>query len=492
MNEFLKIIEQFKSLKVLVIGEAILDVYLQGTANRFSREAPVPIIDVEKIEEMPGGGANTAVNVRKLGAETFFLSVIGCDQHANTLRAKFKKLGIKNYSLVDEKRQTLLKKRIIARSQMLLRYDLGTTTPIEEATEQKLIEIIIDLYPEIDVLIVSDYGYGILTKNIISTLSKLQNSLPRIVAVDSKYLEKYQSLTATIVKPNYEEVLKLLDLKALKEKGIKSQQILPYGEKILEATGATIAAVTLDTEGALIFEYGEKPYRTFAVAKENSKTSGAGDTFISAFALSLAVGAKTDTASEIASAAASIVVSADGTISVEKEELESLFLSRKQLEKEQLQEKLLLYRKTGKKIVFTNGCFDILHKGHVAYLRRAKKLGDILIVGINSDESVKRLKGINRPINPLEDRMEVLSSLESIDHIISFTEDNPVNLINIIRPDIFVKGGDYTRQTLPEANLVERLGGKVEILPLVADHSTTEIIKRIRSGIKRKYAMETM
>jgi D-beta-D-heptose 7-phosphate kinase/D-beta-D-heptose 1-phosphate adenosyltransferase len=249
-------------------------------------------------------------------------------------------------------------------------------------------------------------------------------------------------------------------------------------------TGAAIAAITLDHSGALVFHSGdETPYRTYARPQPNSRAAGAGDTFTSALAASLACGAPIEHAAELASAAASIVVSKNGTASCAADELKEHFSTHEKFitDNFQLALRVAYYRRAGRKIVFTNGCFDILHSGHTAYLNRAKALGDILIVGLNSDRSVRQLKGPNRPINALEDRAQVLAALSCVDHIVSFDGDTPHDLISMVRPDVFVKGGDYTRDTLPEAGLVEELGGKVVILPYLAEHSTTSVIEKIRS-----------
>jgi D-beta-D-heptose 7-phosphate kinase/D-beta-D-heptose 1-phosphate adenosyltransferase len=241
-------------------------------------------------------------------------------------------------------------------------------------------------------------------------------------------------------------------------------------------------AVTLDTEGALVFERGRPAYRTYARPTPPSRAAGAGDTFVAALALALAAGGHTPAAVEVASAAASIVVGTDGTSVCGQEQLSEYFtaVSKTLHSVDRLAARAAFHHEQGRRIVFTNGCFDILHRGHITYLNRAKALGDLLVVGINSDESVRRLKGSGRPINGLEDRVQVLAALSCIDHIVPFDGDTPEELIRAIRPDVFVKGGDYTIEQLPEAGLVEQLGGTVQLLPFVEDRSTTGIIERIR------------
>jgi D-beta-D-heptose 7-phosphate kinase / D-beta-D-heptose 1-phosphate adenosyltransferase len=257
---------------------------------------------------------------------------------------------------------------------------------------------------------------------------------------------------------------------------------LSQEKAIFELINSQIVAVTLDTEGALVFEKGRTPYRTYANPVPHSYAAGAGDTFVSALSMALGAGAHTPAAAEIASAASSIVVCKEGTASCYSEELIEHFSTDEKFVHDafQLTARMAYYRRNGMKVVFTNGCFDILHRGHISYLNKAKEYGDILVVGLNSDNSVRKLKGPDRPINTVDDRGQILSALSCVDHIIPFDEDTPVELIKVVEPDIFVKGGDYTRETLPEAPLVEEQGGRVVILPYVSDRSTTGIIEKIR------------
>jgi D-beta-D-heptose 7-phosphate kinase / D-beta-D-heptose 1-phosphate adenosyltransferase len=243
-----------------------------------------------------------------------------------------------------------------------------------------------------------------------------------------------------------------------------------------------LTAVTLDTEGALFFERGRAPYRTYARPADHARAAGAGDTFASALALALAAGGDVPTTAEIASAAAAVVVAKDGTATCSREELRAYVAGDEKLAPDlaSLLGRLQADRRAGKRIVLTNGCFDILHRGHIGYLNAAKTLGDILIVGLNTDASVRRLKGPTRPINALEDRSAVLAGLSAVDHIVAFDEPTAVELCAAVRPHVFVKGGDYTRDRLPEAAVVQSQGGEVRLLPYLKDHSTSSIIARAR------------
>jgi D-beta-D-heptose 7-phosphate kinase / D-beta-D-heptose 1-phosphate adenosyltransferase len=239
----------------------------------------------------------------------------------------------------------------------------------------------------------------------------------------------------------------------------------------------------VDTAGAFIFEADAPAYRTYARPQSESRAAGAGDTFVATLALALAARIAAPQAAELASAAAGVVVGKDGTSSCSFDELEASLSTAagKRLDSlERLRVRIAYHREQGRRIVFTNGCFDILHRGHITYLSRAKALGDVLVVGVNADASVGRLKGPGRPINGLDDRLEVLEALSCIDLVVPFEEDTPDRLVRVIRPDVFVKGGDYTRESLPEAPLVESLGGTVQILPYIEDRSTTGVIERVR------------
>jgi D-beta-D-heptose 7-phosphate kinase/D-beta-D-heptose 1-phosphate adenosyltransferase len=482
-SDLLNTIDAFAGQKILVLGEAMLDSYLQGTSERLCQEAPVPVVDIHESVYVPGGAANTAVNVRSLGAQVAFLSVIGKDDAGAKLVSALKECRVSGeYILSTPERQTLAKQRILAGSQIVVRFDQGSTSPMPADVETKFIERLNVLFPECDALLISDYNYGIITPRVLDALQKLQKKTQRLIVVDSKRLQAFRKLKVMAIKPNYHEALRLLGLEKIQDDADRIEQIAQKGTEALDLTGAQIAAITLDQDGALIFHRGdERPYRTYAKPEPNSRAAGAGDTFISALAVSLAAGASVEQTAEMASAAASIVVSKSGTAACSAEELKDYFFTSEKFVGDvfQLALQVAYYRRKGRKIVFTNGCFDILHRGHITYLNRAKALGDILIVGLNSDKSIRSLKGPDRPINALEDRAQVLAALSCVDHIVSFDSKTPHELIRMVKPDVFVKGGDYTLATLPEAALVDELGGRVEILPYLEDYSTTGVIKKI-------------
>jgi D-beta-D-heptose 7-phosphate kinase/D-beta-D-heptose 1-phosphate adenosyltransferase len=365
---------------------------------------------------------------------------------------------------------------------MLLRYDVGSTHHVTRQTEAALVERLTALFAAHDAVVVSDYAYGIVTPRVIATLGACQARTPRVIVTDSKRLAAYREVGVTVAKPNYEEALRLLGPRAARRVTDRAAVIERCGARLLDMTGARIAAVTLDTDGALFFTRDHAPYRTYARPVEHSRAAGAGDTFASALALALAAGGDVAASAEIASAAAAIVVDKDGTATCTLPELRGALSGSDKLAPDvpTLLGRLEAHRRAGQRIVLTNGCFDILHSGHITYLNAAKAQGDVLVVGLNTDAGVRRLKGAARPINPLEERAQVLAGLSSVDHVVAFDENTPAELARAVRPHVFVKGGDYTLDRMPEAEVVRALGGEVRILPYVRDRSTTSVIERVR------------
>ncbi len=489
---------RFASLRVLVIGEAMLDRYLHGTADRLCREAPVPVVAVARQVDVPGGAANTAACVAALGATVTFLSVIGDDGEGVALRTALTERGVPTDAVrVQPGRRTLAKNRVVAAGQILVRYDSGDTVPIAPDIEAAICADLAAQIARADAVIVSDYGYGILTPFVRSTLQQVRADAihPCPLFIDAKDLPAYHDLQPTAIKPNYAEARAVLGL-APPADGDRAAQIATHADALFERTGAAICAVTLDRAGALVLTRQDPPVHVAATATthgDETRTTGAGDAFGAAFILALAAGGDAATAAVIASAAAGVVVAKEGTATCTLPELQAALApsqasvdagTRGVTDCATLLPVLAARQAAGARVVFTNGVFDILHRGHTGLLAAARQRGDLLIVGVNTDASVRRLKGSTRPVNPLDERMAVLAALESVDYVLPFTEgeDTPQHLIAAIRPDVFVKGGDYTRDTLPEAALVESLGGIVEIIPYLPDHSTTRTISRAAQG----------
>ena len=475
-----ELLDRFPALRVVVIGDAMLDVYLDGRSHRLCPEAPVPVVDVAARAAAPGGAANVAVNARALGADVRLVTLVGNDRVGAGLRKALEARGVPSSGLVTEPgRRTLAKVRVSADGQLLVRVDHGDTREADRRAATALGARLEAWGGEADAVIVSDYGYGVMSPPLRELLRDLQQRGPRVLVVDAKDLRAYRDVGVTAVKPNRQQASTLLGTPL--DGADPTDRIAARGERLLAITGARIGAVTLDAEGAVVVERGRPAYRTYARPLPHASAAGAGDTFAAALALSLAAGADVPAAAEVASAAAALVVTRRGTTPCAAEELRQRFrASGKLLPLDRLRARVAALRAEGRRIVFTNGCFDLVHRGHVQYLSEAKRLGDVLVVGVNDDASVRRLKGAARPINRLADRIEVLAALSCVDHVVPFGEDTPEELIRLVAPDVFVKGGDYSKDRLPEAALVERLGGVVRILPLIEDVSTTAIIERIR------------
>jgi D-beta-D-heptose 7-phosphate kinase/D-beta-D-heptose 1-phosphate adenosyltransferase len=475
------VLDALPGLDVLVVGDALLDEYLQGGGSGLCREAPVPVVAVEERVSLPGGAGNVAANVAALGARLRLLSVVGDDPDGRALTAALARAGVDTAEvLVEAGRRTVAKRRVVAGEQMVVRFDEGGPAPLRDQTRAQVLERLRALFPAADVVIVSDYAYGLLDDEVVAALAELQAADPRVLVVDARDVARFRAVAATAVKPNWDEVRALLAGEPGED---RAAAVMAACAGLHDATGAQVLAVTLDRDGAVVCERGRPAYRTWTRPVPHSRACGAGDSFTSAFALALAAGADTPAAAELAQAAAQVVTGRDGTSTCSLDDLsEHLAETTTRLEPAaSLAERVAFHKRQGRRVVFTNGCFDLLHRGHIDLLNRAKALGDVLVVGVNSDESMRALKGADRPINRLEDRARVLAALSAVDHLVAFEEPTAEDLVRRLRPDVYVKGGDYTEPMVPEAPHVEAYGGTVTILPYLEDRSTSALIARIRS-----------
>ncbi len=480
----LEAVEAMAGRRVVVVGEAMLDSYLIGRADRLSREAPVPVVALQRRVDAAGGAANTAVNLRALGARVELLSVIGDDDEATRLRAALRAARVPDHDVLTAPgRQSLAKQRVLAGEQVLARFDSGTTDPLPVEIENELIERLVGAVAGADAVLVSDYAYGVLGGRVTAALREAAERHRPVIVVDARDPSVHQRLAPTAVKPNYGEAVRLLGEQELADPEARAHQIVRSRETLHERTGARVVAVTLDQAGAVVLERDRDPYRTYAKPQTDERACGAGDTYAATLCLALAAGAAVPVAAELAAAASAVVVGKAGTAVCSVAELiAAVGQSDKRVASlDALRGRVAVLRQQGRRVVFTNGCFDILHLGHVSYLNRAKALGDVLIVAVNGDESVRRLKGADRPLNGLDDRLGVLEALSCVDHVIAFDEPTPAALVDAVRPDVYGKGGDYRLDQLPEAAQVEGLGGQVRILPYMDDHSTTGLIERMRA-----------
>ena len=479
-----KIFDKFRSLKILVIGELIIDAYLQGSCSRIAPEASIPVIDLHDKRYCLGGAANVAANLSALGAEVLFLTVCGCDDHAGLAFDLLKANGLESdFIIKSDERKTLIKTRVSSDSQLLVRIDEGSVDPLTSATQAMTIRAIEQAYRQVDAVYIADYGKGLMGEAIINAFVELNAKHPKVIALDTKRNSLYLKLKPTIVKPNYSEASKLLGISENIQ--ARSAELVNWGKALYEKTAANYILLTADCEGVAAFEKGKFKFHKPVPKVENPKVSGAGDTFLATALMALATEADLERSVELSIAAAHHVIKQPHTsVCALNELIRASSPNVKVLTGfQEINELREVAAKQGKKIIFTNGCFDILHSGHVCYLRGAKARGDVLIVGLNNDESIRRLKGQKRPINNLDDRIEVLSALSCIDYIIPFGkvgDDTPIELVQRIKPDVFVKGGDYVDKALPEEEALLHIGCEIIFLPTIAHKSTTNTINRIR------------
>jgi len=461
-----------KKPKIAVIGDLMIDHYLKGDCQRISPEAPVQIIDINNESSNLGGAGNVLSNLIALGSEVFLFGVIGDCEISKELIDLLKKKQINIEFLTPEKNKILSKKtRIIASHQQVIRFDRETTSPINNLTQNKIIENFKSIVSDIDILILSDYGKGVLTEDLCKDLIKISNENNVKVLVDPKGNDFSKYSNAYLITPNKSEAMQALgiDIKtendiSLASSTLKNKFNLEYG------------LITLSDQGIAVFDKDLRIHPT--AAREVFDVTGAGDTVIASIAFALAQGYMIDESIRFANLAAGVVVSKIGSSTVTLDEIDDFYsISNRDYTFNKIEPKLDLIKNSGKTIVFTNGCFDIVHYGHTSYLETAKTLGDILIVGINSDDSVRRLKGKNRPINKEADRAAVISSLKSVDYVVIFNEDTPLKLIESIKPDILVKGGDYKDKKVIGSDIVKR----VELIEFVPTYSSSNIINKIRN-----------
>ena len=453
-----------KKPNILVIGDLMVDHYLYGKVDRISPEAPVQVVDIQKEELLMGGAGNVINNLISLGAKVGVCSVIGDDEGGRFLHERIGQKGVVKEGLVTQKgRKTSHKSRVLASHQQIVRIDKEDKEDISKTSEDTILMRIKIVLPFYDAIVLSDYGKGVLTNTLTQNIISLAKEKDKLVLVDPKGSDYSKYKGATLLTPNKKEAqeatgIEIKDddtlLKALKK--LKDEQELSY------------SIITLSEEGIALLDKDFEKIPT--VAKDVFDVTGAGDTVISAITISLVEGKSIKEAIEFANKAAAVAVSHVGCYAVKRDEIESLDKDKKIVTLEEL----LKILPKDKKIVFTNGCFDILHSGHVKYLKEAKSFGDILIVGLNSDESVKRLKGESRPINTFEDRATVLGALESVDFVVGFSDDTPYELIKAIKPDILVKGGDYEGKEVVGSDIAK----ETKLVQFVDGKSTTSIIQR--------------
>ena len=473
---------------VLCVGDLMLDEFVYGEVSRISPEAPAPVIAVQRSEIDIGGAGNVARNIASLGGRCIFVGLIGEDEAGKTLKAGLaREILIESVLVCDPGRPTTRKVRFVSEhfSTHMLRADWELAQPASAGVEQQLIDAILPLLPRSDIVLLSDYAKGVLTARVIRNVIDAARKLGKRVIVDPKSANLAIYRGATLIKPNRKEFAEATRSRADSENGIAEA-----AQDVIRLADCEAVLVTQGERGMTLVSRNGETIHVPGLPVKVRDVSGAGDTVAAALALALAAGADWETALRVANAAAAVAVSKKGAAIVTPSELRRRILPHAFLAAEEkittaggdLDSQLLEWRKQGLRIGFTNGCFDILHPGHVKVLTAARAACDRLIVGLNSDASVKRLKGEGRPVQDERARAEVLAALEAVDLVAIFEEDTPLRLITQIRPSVLVKGGDYTREQVVGHEIVEAGGGEVLLVDVLPGFSTTSLVKRARGG----------
>lgn len=478
MSAAVECVQRFQSIRALVIGDVMLDSYLEGTASRICSEAPVPVVRKTGEERVPGGAGNTAVNLRALGAQVDLIGITGRDAPGRMLREALAGHGIDDRFLVEDQQATTHHKlRVVAQDQYLVRYDEGDTWNCSPATSRRLLAHLEWLYPQVDVVIISDYCYGAAPAAVLDRLRALRSNQPIPLIVDSKNLHAYRDMDATVVTPNLVEAQSAAGRVAHRDGPIDLDETTAIGRRLRDEIRSECVAVTLGADGVLVVDGEPELAHVVTHSVRCVSDIGAGDSFAAALGLGLAAGAQTRMAARIGIEASALAVMSRRTALVRyRDLLQRLSLlepvvSRNEgpdVEARLLAQRLDEDRRNGRTIVFANGMFDSLHAGHVQFLRQARQLGDVLVVGVNSDRSLTRIKTSGRPMVGERERLSLAASLEPVDYAVLFDEPTPADLIRILRPEVHAKGGDYAGQPLPESAAVEDVGGRFVILPLVS------------------------
>jgi D-beta-D-heptose 7-phosphate kinase/D-beta-D-heptose 1-phosphate adenosyltransferase len=468
----------FKTGRVLVTGDLMLDRYWYGSTSRISPEAPVQVVKVGEIEQRAGGAGNVALNIAALNGPVNLLALVGADEPASALETLLTDCKVACHFVAPEDCRTITKLRVISRNQQLIRLDFEDF--FSAANSEQLIDRYEQQLLNCDVVVLSDYGKGTL-QNIPALISSARES-GKAVLVDPKGNDFSIYQNATMITPNQAE------FEAVVGPCDSESEFIEKGTRLRTEINLEALLVTRSEKGMVLFQRDTEPFVQATHAREVYDVTGAGDTVIATLATALAAGSDLVEATQIANLAAGIVVRKLGTATTNIKEIQSEMLKHSPLKRGVTDESSLLEllqkaRDADEKIVMTNGCFDILHAGHVAYLSKAAELGDRLIVAVNTDKSVRQLKGPDRPINNEMQRMAVLSALESVDWVVPFGEETPARLIAQCLPDILVKGGDYRAEDIAGGQAVVDNGGEVKVLDFVDGFSTTAVINAIKKKV---------
>lgn len=489
MTSLTEAISRIKPFRVLVVGDLMLDELLYGDADRLSNDAPVPVLHVKRSEHRPGGAANVCLNLVAMGGQVSVFGVTGDDADAQKLRESLEREGVECEGLIrDPSRPTTVKRSLIGLAQhrhpqKMFRVDYESTEPVPVGVRLAMLVAFDAALADADVVCIEDYNKGVCSLDLCQEVISRARAAGKPVLVDPASITDYAKYRgSTCITPNRTEAEKATGMPAG-----SVEQNNAIAERLLKSLDLQTVVVTLDRHGAILLERGQEPVNVPTVARQVYDVTGAGDMVLAGLAASVGCGLDWHSAVAIANIAAGLEVEIFGVEPIPLARIrhevlrQSGKLQGKLRSAEQARLEADVVRKTGGKVVFTNGCFDIIHAGHIAMLEKSSSHGAMLIVGLNDDDSVKRLKGPTRPVNTLEDRARVLGALGCVDAVVAFAEDTPIRLIEAIKPDVLIKGADYTRERVVGHEIVESYGGRVVLIDLVEGKSTTGTIERMKS-----------
>ncbi|MEX0744640.1 MAG: D-glycero-beta-D-manno-heptose 1-phosphate adenylyltransferase [Phycisphaeraceae bacterium] len=490
IRDLIRLLDRWQPKRIVVAGDFMLDRYAYGNAERLSPDAPVPVLSVVREEHKAGGAANVCLDLRALRCDARPLGVVGEDDDGERLRQALADVGCDTRGLLAVAgRPTTVKHSFVGLAQhrhpqKMFRVDHEDKNPLPEPAAKALLARAEAMLEDVDVLCLEDYHKGVLSHTVCQGLIAMAKQRGIAVLVDPAAMDDYSRYRgATCVTPNRTEAERAC---GRRDVGDDRADLVGMAEAIKKQCELDAVVLTLDKQGALLLEPGAEPTMVPTVARQVYDVTGAGDMVLAMLAAARANGANWRQAVELANTAAGLEVEKFGVVPIALEEILLSLLQRDHANSgklrriEHLLPELAAHRKQGRRIAFTNGCFDILHAGHVQFLREARRAGDLLVVGVNTDASIRRLKGPDRPVNQADDRLMVLSELSCVDYVVLFDADTPIELIEGIRPDALVKGADYTREQVVGHEIVERHGGRIVLVPLVEGRSTTNIIDKVR------------
>jgi D-beta-D-heptose 7-phosphate kinase / D-beta-D-heptose 1-phosphate adenosyltransferase len=481
-ESLVRLLGAFHSARVLVLGDVMLDRFVYGTVERISPEAPIPVVNVDRVADMPGGAANVARNIADLGAKSILLGVVGADAFAGDLLNQLTgSPTIRAVLISDASRPTSVKTRYVADGQQVMRADRESRAPVSADVARQVLDAFSQLVVEADLIVLSDYAKGVLSDAVTRAAIDAARRCGKTVIVDpkSKDFAKYRG--ATIITPNRQELQQ-----ACGEDCETHEEIVAGARRILDRQICDFMVVTRGKDGMSVIGPGSTAEHLPTAARQVFDVSGAGDTVVAALALGIVAGGDLSDAAALANVAAGIAVGKLGTATVTTGEIIAALTPTdgrtdplRIFALDSVQQMVRRWREQGLKIAFTNGCFDLLHPGHISLLEQARRTADRLVVGLNADISISRLKGSSRPVQGEVARATVLAAVKSVDAVVIFAENTPLQLIEALQPDVLVKGADYTLDTVVGADLVLSRGGRVVLAELLDGHSTTDTVKRV-------------